>query len=485
MTYSASRRHFLCASAAGVGGALLGTAFLGERDVSSNPQEHPRAAWKKEAGKPVIALHGGYTTGLHEDPELVKARQDTLAYIIMHAEDYLLGRADGKTHTAAETAQYAVELLEQSQIFNSGLGANFQGDGDVRRTAALHDGATKTWGSVEGVPGILNPIVFASHLRELAMAQPEESRTECSNTRLSGSLAAEWALRNRGDMPRLKFGNIAVQKRFDALLQRAYDQGVQGSKASDPPTSNGTVGCVVMDADGNFAAATSTGGTSNNVPGRVGDSGTSAGTFADERGAASMTGSGEGIVGLSMASGLVQALDFTSVDGAARHMFEKAFRHHVSCAAIFIGKGEGDDSVQVRCTDADAVMPFAWSRGDGTIHVFQINPGTYYDDAPGEAARTARQLADAGLSDAYKGFGKRELIGAQRDSFDIVLTPAKRAELEAAMAAVKSAPANALVPILPPQPVSGIPVSPDAVDVKAEMVKATAAGRAGLPLPRP
>ena len=134
-----------------------------------------------------------------------------------------------------------------------------------------------------------------------------------------------------------------------------------------------------MDAEGHFAAATSTGGTANNVPGRVGDVGTAGGTFASHQGAASMTGDGEGIRNLAMACGMVSALDFTDLDGAAQWMFQQARDKHVSAATIFIGRGKGDDQVHVRCTDSDAALTFAYSRGDGNVQVFTANPAQYYD----------------------------------------------------------------------------------------------------------
>ena len=93
--------------------------------------------------------------------------------IAAQTEDYLLGRSDdGKTHHAADTARYAVELLEASRIFNAGICARFQRDGDIRRTAAImsrSDEGMPVSGSIEVVPGVVNPITIAyAHSRKLS-----------------------------------------------------------------------------------------------------------------------------------------------------------------------------------------------------------------------------------------------------------------------------------------------------------------------------
>jgi hypothetical protein len=87
--------------------------------------------------KPIIAVHGGYTSELRQDPATLKAKQDSIACVIAQAEDYLLGRVDGTQHTAVETGHFAVRLLEENPLFNAGLGARFQQDGQIRRTASI------------------------------------------------------------------------------------------------------------------------------------------------------------------------------------------------------------------------------------------------------------------------------------------------------------------------------------------------------------
>ena len=71
---------------------------------------------------------------------------------------------------------------------------------------------------------------------------------------------------------------------------------------------------------------------------------------------------------------------------------------HVSAATIFIGNGKGDADVQIRCTDSDAALTFACSRGDGNVQVFTGNPAQYYD--------TEAELTAAKLGKEYQGFAK-------------------------------------------------------------------------------
>ena len=197
------------------------------------------------------------------------------------------------------------------------------------------------------------------------------------------------------------------------ILTFAREQDEQAALTPAGNRSIGTVGCVVMDTDGHFAAATSTGGTANNVPGRVGDVGTAGGTFASDKGAASMTGDGEGIRNLAMACGMVGGAGFYRHRRCRAWMFKQARDKHVSAATIFIGKGKGDNEVRILCTDSDAALTFAFSRGDGTVQVFSGNPAQYYD--------TDAELAAAKLGKEYQGFAKE--IARHREAISIAMTP--------------------------------------------------------------
>jgi L-asparaginase len=459
------RRCFLKAA-----GTLVGGAYLASGE-NAQAQEQSGSSGKNDQLAPIIVLHGGYTSQLHERPDDLQAAQDMLALITAQAADYLQGRGgDGQKHDAADTARFAVELLEASRIFNAGIGARFQRDGDIRRTAAIMARSAEGMpvsGSIEVVPGVVNPITIAYARFQEARRQPWSAQTAFSNVHLCGETSLEYLLENQIPIPGMKTGYEATVRRRDEILAFAKQAGQQGAIRAGRHATVGTVGCVVMDAEGRFAAATSTGGTANNVPGRVGDVGTAGGTFASHKGAASMTGDGEGIRNLAMACGMVNALDFTDVDGAAQWMFRQARDKHVSAATIFIGRGKGDDQVRVRCTDSDAALTFAYSRGDGNVQVFTANPAQYY------AAEA--ELKAAKLGKEYLGFAKE--IGSLRESIRIAMTPERRKALEASVERIKNKPENLPVAFLPPQPAKGVPCVPGAIDMKEELAKSERAAR--------
>ena len=277
------RRCFLKAASTLVGGAFLTSG------KKAQAAEEVGESGKKNKGAPIIVVHGGYSSQLHERPEDLKAAQDMLALITAQAEDYMQGRsADGKRHNAADTARYAVELLEASRIFNAGIGARFQRDGDIRRTAAIMSRSAEGMpvsGSIEVVPGVLNPITIAYARFQEAQRQPWYAQTAFSNAHLSGEKSLEYLLAEKIEIPGMKTGYETTGKRLDEMLKLCQTEGAQAAMTPGRHPSTGTVGCVVMDTDGHFAAATSTGGTANNVPGRVGDVGTAGGTFASDQGA--------------------------------------------------------------------------------------------------------------------------------------------------------------------------------------------------------
>jgi L-asparaginase / beta-aspartyl-peptidase len=449
---------------------LAGGAFLTSGNQARAAEEIGEGD-KKIKAAPIIVVHGGYSSQLHEKPEDLKAAQDMLALIAAQAEDYLQGRSgDGNRHHAADTARYAVELLEASRIFNAGIAARFQRDGDIRRTAAIMSRSAEGMpvsGSIEVVPGVLNPITIAYARFKLAQRQPWHAQTAFSNAHLSGEKSLEYLLAEKIEIPGMKTGYETTGKRRDEILDYARQQGALAAMTPGRHASTGTVGCVVMDTNGVFAAATSTGGTANNVPGRVGDVGTAGGTFASDKGAASMTGDGEGIRNLAMACGMVSALDFTDIDGAARWMFKQARDKHVSAATIFIGKGKGDADVQIRCTDSDAALTFACSRGDGNVQVFSGNPAQYYD--------TDAELAAAQLAKEYRGFAKE--IARHRETLSIAMTPQRRKLLEESVETIKNKKENVPVPFIPPQRVGGVPSVEGAIDMKKAMEQAFQAGK--------
>ena len=218
-----------------------------------------------------VIIHGGFFSESATNQETKKAKQDALADIVQKAHQFLASR------TALETVVYAVALLEDNELFNAGIGSQIQSDGKVRLSASLMDGKTQKFSGVINLEDVKNPIEVAKEL----LAYDDRV--------LSGEGALIFARDNGFEY----FNPITAQRR--AEYQEKLNQQER----------KGTVGCVALDADGNIAAATSTGGKGFEIPCRVSDSATVAGNFANEYAGISCTGVGEDIVSGALAAKIV------------------------------------------------------------------------------------------------------------------------------------------------------------------------------------
>lgn len=218
-----------------------------------------------------IIIHGGFFSESLTNQEVKKAKQDALAEIVKLGHKYL------QSHTAVETVVYTTCLLENCELFNAGTGSQIQSDGKIRLSASLMDGKTMRFSGVINIEDVKNPICIAEKLLTY------DDRV------LSGRGALNFARENG-----FKYYNSETPQR-----RKEYEK-----KLSDS-IRLGTVGCVALDVYGNLAAATSTGGKGFEIPGRVSDSATTAGNYANAFAAISCTGVGEDIVSGAVASNIV------------------------------------------------------------------------------------------------------------------------------------------------------------------------------------
>jgi L-asparaginase / beta-aspartyl-peptidase len=215
-----------------------------------------------------IVVHGGAGRGRGRvaRPEKVRA---ALEAALAAGHELLAGGG-----SALDAVEEAVRSLEDEPLLNAGRGSVLTAAGDVQMDAALMCGASGEAGAVAAVRRVRNPI-------SLARAVLEDER----HVLLVGAGAEEFA-RERGYELWPEWQLITRRQR--RRWQRLYGQEDEG----------GTVGAVALDANGNVAAAASTGGVPRQRPGRVGDSAIpGAGVWAENATcAASLTGAGDAII---------------------------------------------------------------------------------------------------------------------------------------------------------------------------------------------
>ncbi|MGH8617440.1 MAG: isoaspartyl peptidase/L-asparaginase family protein [Burkholderiales bacterium] len=226
-----------------------------------------------------LALHGG--AGVIERATMTrdveKAYRAGLSAALAAGHQVL---AAGGSSLDAVVA--TVSALEDDPQFNAGRGAVFTADGTIELDAAVMDGATLAAGAVTGVTTAKNPVQLARLVMQ---------RTP--HVMLAGA-GAEALAREHG-LAVVKPAYFHTERRWNALQRVKQAAQISRPVAVTEADKHGTVGAVALDAAGNLAAATSTGGRNNKRAGRVGDSPViGAGTFACNATAAiSCTGDGE------------------------------------------------------------------------------------------------------------------------------------------------------------------------------------------------
>ena len=223
-----------------------------------------------------IVIHGGAGTLTREDMTDEKEAEirATLQESVQAGHQVLLA---GGTSTNAVIA--AINVMEDSPLFNAGKGAVFNAAGKHEMDASIMEGAGLNAGAIASVAQIKNPIDLACRVM-----------TDSEHVMLMGDGAEEFARQQGFEMmdPAYFYTDFRWQQ-----LQRIKARELASRDQQDQWFS--TVGAVALDGHGNLAAGTSTGGTSNKRWGRVGDSPIiGAGTYADNNSCAvSATGHGE------------------------------------------------------------------------------------------------------------------------------------------------------------------------------------------------
>jgi len=212
----------------------------------------------------------------------------------------------------------AVRLMEDNPIFNAGTGSNLTLDGKVEMDAAVmtQDGR---FGAVGCIRGVRNPVLVAHKVM-----------TETDHVLMCGEGAAEFA-RSQGFEP--------FEQVTDRARQRLEKLKSEGKSPYFPKLEQrlklGTVGAVAVDKHGELAVATSSGGITGRLSGRVGDTSIpGAGTYAAASGAVSCTGHGEAIVKLMLGRAVVDKMVTMPGSVAVTLALAEAKRKKAMCGVI-------------------------------------------------------------------------------------------------------------------------------------------------------
>ncbi|MFY3165196.1 isoaspartyl peptidase/L-asparaginase family protein [Achromobacter xylosoxidans] len=279
--------------------------------------------------QPVIAIHGG-AGAMSRAAMSPEKEQEYLSALesILTAGQAVLARGG----SALDAVTEAVRLLEDCPLFNAGHGAVFTSAGTHELDAAIMDGATLRSGAIANVNCVRNPVLAARKVMEtskhvLFVGEGAETFAKDAGLEIvdpsyfSTEARREQLLRVQRETPEA----AVLDHDGQAMVARGQPA------PADPLDSDkkfGTVGAVAVDAQGNLAAATSTGGITNKQVGRVGDAPLiGAGTYASNQTCAvSTTGTGEMFIRMVAAYDVAAQMEYcgASLETAAdRVVMEK------------------------------------------------------------------------------------------------------------------------------------------------------------------
>lgn len=230
---------------------------------------------------------------------------------------------------------YGICELENDPLFNAGTGSKLQKDGRIRMSAGIMNGDRNIFSGVINIQNVKNPILVADKL------QNEKHKV------IAGDKATQLAR------------DLGFQQ-YNPLVQKRWDEYIRSQKGR-----TGTVGVVALDENGKIVAGTSTGGIGGEIPGRVSDSPTIAGNYANKFAGISATGIGEEIVNSGAAVKIATRVeDGLNLSSAVNKTIQDACELNYEFGIISIS-ANGDICVS-KTTDS---IFYAWNDGD-KIDVF-------------------------------------------------------------------------------------------------------------------
>ena len=288
-----------------------------------------------------IVIHGGAGWSRNQTEEKLKSIEDGLKRAL--DEGFAILESGG---TSLDAVEAAVVILEDDVTFNAGKGSVYTAEEKQEMDASIMTGELQNAGAVASVSTIKNPIKLARYVME---------KTE--HVLIIGQGAEKVAIK----------GGLEVVDPSYFYSKEKLDR-VRRQKTKDELS---TVGAVAIDKEGNISAATSTGGRSNKLPGRVGDSPIiGAGTWAQNNlCGVSGTGHGEYFMRFNVAREICVRMDYLGLtaDQASNQVIDELSGMGIEGGVIVIDK-EGNASM-IFNTDGMA-RAYKNSKGDEIVTIY-------------------------------------------------------------------------------------------------------------------
>jgi len=296
----------------------------------------------------VIVIHGGAGVILKENlsDEIEKQYREKLGEALEKGIELLKNGTNG-----LDVVEQVINILEDSPLFNAGKGAVFTHNGRNELDASIMDGKTLNAGAVAGVTDIKNPICAARSVM-----------TDSEHVILTGKGASAFAKKKGIEMVDSSY--FFTERRWNSL-QRALER----ETVQEPET----VGCVILDKEGNLAAGTSTGGMTNKKYGRVGDTPIiGAGTYANNNTCAvSATGHGEFFIRYAVAYDISALIEYKkmSLNEAADFVINEKLKMAGGDGGIIAVDKNGN--IAMIFNTPGMYRAFAKSTGEKGIFIFK------------------------------------------------------------------------------------------------------------------
>lgn len=318
-------------------------------DITSAARENSGQRW-------TIVIHGGAggpAKGMMSD-EKENAYLDKLNEALELGTKLLTSGA-----RSVDVVEAVVQFMEDSPMFNAGIGAVLNENGKAELDAAIMDGQTGMAGAVAGVTTIKNPVSTARLVME-----------KSNHVMLIGKGAEDFAKVNGLKMVDPSY--FITQERLEAWKKWKSAVPPEKKEKATDKDKHGTVGVVALDQHGNLAAATSTGGMMGKMAGRVGDSPIiGAGTYANNNTCAvSATGHGEYFIRNVVAydlSALMEYRDMPLEEAAKLIVMEKLAGQKAEGGLIAVDK---NGNIAMMFNTNAMFRGFAKSTGEREVAIY-------------------------------------------------------------------------------------------------------------------